>query len=141
MTTIDFYTHVSDRHKATAAIVGKALAMYGSVRVLTGDAATTDAIDRLLWLTPATGFIPHCRVDSPLAARTPVWVDHLLEHNGPAAALINLHPDPPPFFGRFERMAEIVGASEDDVAAGRERYRFYRERGYVLRAHNLSERR
>jgi DNA polymerase-3 subunit chi len=54
--------------------------------------------------------------------------------------LINLHDAPPPFFSRFERLAEVVGADEAGAAAARERFRFYRERGYELRTHNLSER-
>ena len=136
MTTIDFYTRVEDRLSVAARLVAKAAAAHGSARVLTPDAATTDALDRLLWISPATGFLPHCRLDSPLAAQTPVWIDHRLEHTGPAAVLVNLHHEPPPFFSRFERLAEIVGI--DDAAAGRERYRFYRERGYELRAHDLS---
>ena len=68
MTTIDFYTHVADRLTVTARLVAKAVAAHGSVRVLTPDAATTDALDRLLWTTPATGFVPHCRMDSKMAA-------------------------------------------------------------------------
>lgn len=138
MTSIDFYTRVADRLAVTAKLVVKAVAAHGSVRVLTPDAATTDALDRLLWTVPATGFLPHCRLDSPLAAQTPVWIDHRVEHTGPACVLINLHLEPPPFFSRFERLAEVVGA--EDAAAGRDRYRFYRERGYELRAHDLSER-
>lgn len=136
MTTIDFYTRVGDRLEVAARLVAKALVAHGSVRVLTPDAAATDALDRLLWTTPATGFLPHCRMDSPLAAQTPVWIDHRLEHRGHAAVLVNLHHEPPPFFSRFERLAEIVGI--DDAAAARERYRFYRERGYELRTHDLS---
>ena len=138
MTTIDFYTHVADRLAFAARLVAKAVAAHGSTRILTPDPATTDALDRLLWTAPATGFLPHCRIDSPVAGQTPVWIDHRLEHSGPAAVLVNLHAEPPPFFSRFERLAEIVGV--DDAAAGRERYRFYRERGYVLRAHDMSER-
>jgi DNA polymerase-3 subunit chi len=138
MTSIDFYTRVPDRLAVAARLVAKAVAAHGSVRVLTPDAATTDALDRLLWTVPATGFLPHCRLDSPLAPHTPAWVDHRVEHAGPACVLINLHPEPPPFFSRFERLAEVVG--EADAAAGRERYRFYRERGYDLRAHDLSGR-
>ncbi|HEX6945581.1 MAG TPA: DNA polymerase III subunit chi [Casimicrobiaceae bacterium] len=138
MTTIDFYTRVSDRLAVASRLVAKAVAAHGSVRVLTPDAQTTEALDRLLWVQPATGFLPHCRMDSPLADRTPAWIDHRLEHRGPAAVLVNLHPEPPPFFSRFERLAEIVGI--DDAAAARERYRFYRERGYELRTHDLSER-
>ena len=138
MTTIDFYTHVDDRLAVAARLVAKAASMHGSARVLTPDASTTDALDRLLWMNPATGFLPHCRMDSPLAVDTPVWIDHKLEHSGPAAVLVNLHPEPPPFFSRFERLAEIVGV--DDASAGRARYKFYRERGYELRAHDMRER-
>lgn len=138
MTTIDFYTHVADPLAVAARLVAKALAAHGSVRVLTPDAAATDAFDRMLWTAPATGFLPHCRMDSPLAGETPVWVDHRLEHAGPAAVLVNLHAEPPPFFSRFERLAEIVGV--DGLEAGRERFRFYRERGYEMRTHDLRER-
>ena len=109
MTSIDFYTRVPDRLAVTARLVAKAVAAHGSVRVLTPDAATTDALDRLLWTVPATGFLPHCRLDSPLAPQTPAWIDHRVEHAGPACVLINLHPEPPPFFSRFERLAEVVG--------------------------------
>jgi DNA polymerase-3 subunit chi len=138
MTTIDFYTHVPDRLEVAARIIAKAHAAHGSVRVLTPDAATTEALDRRLWLLPPTGFLPHCRTDSPLASQTPVWIGHSLEHDGAAAVLVNLHASPPPFFSRFERLAEIVGTDAEDVAAGRERWKFYKERGYELRPHNLS---
>ena len=139
MTAIDFYTHVNDRLGVATKLVAKAFAQHGSVRVLTSDAAATDALDRLLWLQPPIGFLPHCRVDHRLAAETPILVDHALEHQGPAAVLINLHSSPPPFFSRFERLAEIVGIDEAETAAARSRYRFYRERGYELRTHNLAE--
>jgi DNA polymerase-3 subunit chi len=139
MTSIDFYTHVADRVAVAAKLVAKAFAQHGSVRVLTPDAATTEQLDRWLWLNPAIGFLPHCRVASALASQTPIWVDHVAEHPGPAAVLINLDLAPPPFFSRFERLAEIVGAEAADAAAGRERYRYYRERGYELRTHHLGE--
>ena len=60
--------------------------------------------------------------------------------DGPADVLINLASTPPSFFARFERLAEIVAADEAQVQAGRERWRYYRERGYELRVHDLSER-
>jgi DNA polymerase-3 subunit chi len=140
MTTIDFYTHVDDALDVAAKLVAKAYAQHGRVRVLTPDRATTEALDRRLWIQPATGFLPHCRLSSACAAETPVIVDDLLEHDGPAAVLVNLHPEPPPFFSRFDRLAEIVGRDAESAAAGRVRFRFYRERGYELRAHNLGER-
>ena len=140
MTTIDFYTHVDDRLAVAARLVAKAYAAHGSVRVLTPDARSTEALDRLLWVQSALSFLPHCRMDSAIAAETPIWIDERPAHEGTAAVLVNLQRDPPPFFSRFERLAEIVGNGEDDAAAGRLRWKFYRERGYALRTHNLSER-
>ena len=140
MTAIDFYTKVNDRLGVAARLVAKAFAQHGRVRVLTSDPAMTDALDRLLWVQPAIGFLPHCRLNSRLASETPIWIDHALEHTGPAVVLVNLHEATPPFFSRFERLAEIAGSEEGHAAAARERYRFYRERGYELRTHDLSER-
>ena len=140
MTTIDFYTHCANRFEVASKVVAKAWAQHGSVRVLTAGEAGTVEFGRFLWLWPATGFLPHCRLGSPLAAETPILVDHALDHEGPAAVLVNLHAAPPPFFSRFERLVEIVGIDEDDAATGRERWKFYKARGYEVRSHNLSER-
>ena len=140
MTAIDFYTHVTSPLDVAARIVQKAWAQHGSVRVLTPDAAATAELDRLLWTQSALSFIPHCRLTSPLAAETPVIVDDALMHDGDCAVLINLHPQTPPFFSRFERLAEIVATDAPATEAGRARFRFYRERGYAMRTHNLSER-
>ena len=108
--------------------------------MLTPDVATTDKFDRLLWQWPSLGFVPHCRLGDAVAAETPVLVDHALTHEGPAAVLVNLHPSPPPFFSRFERLVEIIGIDENDATAGRERWKFYKARGYEVRSHNLAER-
>jgi DNA polymerase-3 subunit chi len=140
VTTIDFYTHCAGRYEVAARLVGKAWALHGSVRVLTDGEDGTAEFDRYLWLWPATGFLPHCRLASPLAGETPILVDHLLEHEGPAAVLVNLQSAPPPFFSRFERLVEIIGTSDDDAASGRERWKFYKARGYEIRPHDLSER-
>ena len=138
MTTIDFYTHCAQPLQVAARVVAKAWTQFGSVRVLTPDADATAALDDLMWRQPATAFYPHCRLASPLAAETPILIDHVLEHDGPAAVLVSLHAQTPPFFARFQRLAEIVGSGDDAAAAARTRWRFYKERGYELRSHNLS---
>lgn len=140
MTSIDFYTGADDPLAVAARIVAKAWLQYGHVRVLTPDAAATDALDRRLWTFPATGFLPHCRLSSPLAAETPILVDDALRHEGPACVLVNLHGEPPPFFSRFERLADIVGRGGARADAGRARWKFYRERGYAMQHHPLEGR-
>lgn len=140
MTTIDFYTHCADRLEVASRLVAKAWAQHGSVRVLTDGEEGTAAFGRFLWTWPATGFLPHCRLASPLARQTPIIVDHAPEHEGLAAVLINLQRSPPSFFSRFERLAEIVGTDDADAAAARERWKFYKARGYEVRSHNLAAR-
>src|SRR5574337_766996 len=140
MTAIDFYSRVADPLRLAARLVAKAVEQHGSARVLTPDAEVTAALDRLLWQEPQLSFLPHCRLGHPAASETPVLIDDLREHTGPAAVLINLHQEPPPFFARFARLIEIVGAEEGELAAGRVRFRFYRERGYAIQNHDRTGR-
>ena len=57
-----------------------------------------------------------------------------------ADVLINLEGETPGFFSRFERVLEVVGTDDGDLARGRARYRYYRERGYALQTHDLGGR-
>ncbi len=139
MTEILFYTDVADRLGVAARLCGKAYGQGRRVRVFAGEASLLQRLDVLLWQTPATGFLPHCRMSDPWADETPVLLDGATEHKGAADVLINLHSEPPPFFGRFERLLEIVSRDGADREAARERYRFYRARGYALQTHSLAE--
>ena len=138
MTQIDFYTHVPDKLRTACVLSAKAFARGLKVTVFCADAAAAQRFDRMLWTTPAIGFVPHCAPDDPLAAVTPVIVDHLGENLVNDGVLLNLHSDRPAFFSRFQRLVEIVGLDDDDRAQARERYRFYRDRGYEIRTHDLS---
>ena len=51
--------------------------------------------------------------------------------------LINLAEEVPEFFSRYERVAEVVDANEVRRERSRERYRFYRDRGYKLNTHQV----
>ena len=95
--------------------------------------------DRLLWMAPATGFVPHCAPEDPLAGETPVIVDCQGDKLLHDEVLINLRPEWPPFFGRFQRLIEIVTREDGDRTMARERFRFYRDRGYEIRTHDLSK--
>ena len=39
----------------------------------------------------------------------------------------------------LQRLIEIVSLDDADVGAARARYRFYRDRGYEIRSHDLSQ--
>jgi DNA polymerase III subunit chi len=133
VTKIDFYTGSEDKLRTACQLSHKA--MQNGVRVLlhTPDEATTEALDKLLWHYPATAFIPHCRSHEVSAGDMPVVVGHQIENFPHSELLISLHSECQPFFSRFERLIEIVSLDEEDVCLGRERFGFYRDRGYELR--------
>ena len=139
MTQIDFYTHVQDKQLLACKLSAKALEQGLNVLVLTQDENVAASMDQMLWRIPATGFIPHCRARNPLAEMTPVIVDHdpgELTHD---QVLLNLGSERPAFFSRFQRLIEIVTMDEADRLAARERFRFYRDRGYDIRSHDMSQ--
>jgi DNA polymerase-3 subunit chi len=141
MTQIDFYTHVEDKLRTACQLAGKAFAHGLKVTVFCPDREAAQRFDRALWMTPAIGFVPHCAPDDPLAAETPVIVDCTGERLLHDELLLNLRPEWPPFFSRFQRLIEIVSLDERDRVDARERFRFYRERGYEIRTHDLSKNR
>jgi len=53
--------------------------------------------------------------------------------------LLNLDDAPPPFFTRFTRLLEVVSTEENDRAKARERFGFYRDRGYAINNYDLSK--
>lgn len=132
MTKVDFYTGSEDKLRTACQLSHKA--MQNGLRVLlhTPDAETADKLDKLLWHFPATAFMPHCRSTEADAATLPVVIgsDETLPHS---ELLISLHDECLPFFSRFERLIEIVSADPEDAQRGRERFKFYRDRGYEMR--------
>jgi len=139
VTKVDFYTGVPDKLQTACVLSHKALQNGLRVLLHTPDEATTLQLDEMLWQYPVTAFVPHCRSDAQEAAESPVIIAH---HNEPFAhseLLISLHASCLPFFSRFERVIEIVSHDAEDARRGRERYSFYRERGFELRHFDLSK--
>jgi DNA polymerase-3 subunit chi len=139
MTQIDFYTNVLDKLGTACRIIVKGYSLRHRIVVFCPDAEIAQRIDRLLWTSPPTGFVPHCSPTDALAAQTPVIVDHRGEEPVHDQVLVNLRDERPSFFGRFERLIEIVSVDEEDCRRARERFRFYRDRGYDIRTHDLKE--
>jgi DNA polymerase-3 subunit chi len=138
MTKVDFYTGTADKLRTVCQLSHKAM-QHGLHTVISlPDAASCDALDKLLWQYPDTAFIPHCRCDTDDADQTPVVLSHDNDKFPHHDLLISLHNECMPFFSRFERVVEIIGLNEEDSRLGRERFKFYRDRGYELRHFDLA---
>ena len=139
MTEITFYTFADSPLDVARRVAAKAHGQGKQVMIYAPDAAVADAIDRLLWTTPALGFVPHCRDSDALASETPILIGTDADALRQADVMINLHHEQPPAFARFERLVEIVGQDESGREQGRARYRFYQARGYALQTHDLRQ--
>ena len=137
MTKVDFYTGSNDKLRTACQLSHKAMQNGLRVLLFAPDETTTGALDKLLWHYPPTAFIPHCLAHEAAADDMPVVLGHQGERFPHSELLISLHISCLPFFSRFERLIEIVGEDEEDVRLGRERYGFYRDRGYEMRHFDL----
>ncbi|MCK9381712.1 MAG: DNA polymerase III subunit chi [Sulfuritalea sp.] len=138
MTQITFLHGARDRLQAIAAWLARTGSEGKRVLVYVPASERGEQLDRLLWTQPATGFTPHCRADDKLATETPIILAAGLDHPPHDGCLLNLSDEIPPGFSRFQQLVEIISADDGDRLPGRERFRFYRERGYPLEAQDIS---
>lgn len=138
MTKVDFYTGSTDKLRTACLLSHKAMLNGVRTAISLPDAATSNALDKLLWNYPATAFIPHCLADAADADQMPVVLNHGSEKFPHHELLISLHEECVPYFSRFERVIEIIGNDAEDSRMGRERYKYYRDRGYELRHIDLN---
>jgi DNA polymerase III subunit chi len=139
MTSIDFYFNADDRLQVACRLAAKALKQGSRMLIYAPDADTAGRLDTLMWTWPATGFVPHCRSQAPLAAETPVLIASGEETPEGCELLLNLGAECPPHFERFARLLEVVSVNDEEKASGRSRYRFYKERGYAIASHDLAQ--
>ena len=138
MTKIDFYILAEGSPEHTACkLVEKAYTLGHRIYVHTGSDEQARRMDEMLWTYRGGSFIPHQQYQPGQEVHSPVQVG---AHDSPeidSDVLINLAPEVPLFFSRFQRVAELIGIDEETKNQGRERYRFYKDRGYPLDTHHL----
>ena len=139
MTQVDFYildeSAPRSRLMFACKLADKVVGMGHKVFVQVPDEGSARELDDLMWTYHDRSFLPHC-----LAGQDPEAAVHIGHGSEPGEGfhlLINLASDVPGFFARFERVAEVVDGDATHKAQGRERFRFYKDRGYPLETHKL----
>lgn len=118
-------------------LADKAYRLGHKIYIYTPDAALAARLDDLLWVQNPGSFIPHhiYKEGEPQAA---VAIGTVPPPAALDEVLVSLSAEVPDFFSRFERVVELVGNDETEKAQSRERFRFYRDRGYTLQTHTLT---
>jgi len=142
---VDFYVIGSadarDRLELACRLTEKAWLRGHRVFVRTGSGDEARAFDDLLWTFHDRSFVPH-EIAVPGAGTTaPVVIGTDLPQAGTDQLLLNLGPDVPDGYALFARVAEIIDGDTLRRQQGRDRFRYYRERGIAPETHNLDDRR
>jgi DNA polymerase III subunit chi len=137
VTRIDFYRYADDKLRFACRVAARAYDAKAKVVVWSPEPQVLERFDEILWGYQPTRFVPHCSVDSPLAAETPVILATSGESLPHHQVLLNLGNEWPPFFASFDRVLEIVGADDADKERARARYAFYKQRGYELKVNDV----
>ena len=144
MTQVDFYIVDSDlvdaRLKIVCRIADKANDANQHVFIHGCSDIEAKKLDELLWTLSQGSFIPH-KIVREGADAAPAESVIIGLNRGPLGErwdlMINLAADVPEFFSRYKRVAEVVDSDATRRAQSRDRYRFYRDRGYTLHTHQV----
>jgi len=120
-------------------LVEKAYQLEHRVRVHCDSVELAGRVDTVLWTFADRSFVPHGLAGSAGAAGAPVVISAGDQDVPPADLLVNLGRDVPPDFERYGRVAEVIDGEEARRHAGRERFRFYRERGIEPETHTVGQ--
>ncbi|MEX1082421.1 MAG: DNA polymerase III subunit chi [Halofilum sp. (in: g-proteobacteria)] len=142
MTRVDFYIlpdEDEDRRQVyLCRLVDKAWRMGHRTWIHVPAADHAEALDERLWTFSQGSFLPHERADAEAPDDACPIVLGTGDPRGERPLLVNEDAEVPPFFSRFERVAEVINQDPERKQAGRSRYAFYRDRGYELHYHKVS---
>ena len=142
MTQVDFYILDYPGNEASlhvaCRLAEKAWRQGHKVHIHAANAAMAQRMDELMWTFREPSFLPHCLSTAEQASSSPIHIGYDAQGVLHDDVLINLDNEIPLFFSQFHRVAELVDKDETARQLGRQRFTFYRDRGYPLHSHTLS---
>ncbi|PIT51907.1 hypothetical protein BHC44_09895 [Snodgrassella alvi] len=143
MATTTFYTHITDPVSFTCRLTQKVYKSGASVLIWLEDESSMSRFDQALWSFQATSFIPH-EIWSPQQPQLIAGQLVLLAYGTDLPTIqkdwvvINLADvywcDAPQI---PERVLELVSTDLDEIAAARQRFRTYRDAGFIIEHHDM----
>lgn len=132
MTKIRFYTDVANQVALVQHLVEQALSRQRQVTIYVPDRECALQLSEGLWQQSADRFFPNALADAEHVLLTPVQLAWQPEQIRQDDLLFNCQATLPKFFSRFRHLFELIGTDEQEKVAGRQRWTFYRERGYEI---------
>ena len=138
MTRIDFYTNVLDKNAQLLSLLKPALERRHQVTLMAENEEDANSWSNSIWQTSQVDFLPNVLATDALADQTQIIIDWQEKNLNQDDILINLTQRQLVCFSRFRQMIELVGRDEAEKVAARSRFKFYRDRGYDIKHHEIS---
>lgn len=142
---IDFYilpnTNPHGLPLLACRLTDKAFRLGQRVHIHTASADQAHTLDTLLWTFAPGSFVPHRLLEGTRDDGEPITLHWTSAPPPTTLTIINLSPTLPPGSTEVDRIIELVDDDPMRRDAGRERYRYYRQHGYILQSHNLGSNR
>ncbi len=135
MPRIDFYQTSGDATIFACHLIAKVYRRGHQIYVHTATEVEATQLDEQLWTFRPESFVPHALQSAALAAPIRIGFNQAPEEH--QDVLINLSGEIPAFFTRFDRLAEVVPANENNRTTARQHYGFYKEKGYEIQYHDM----
>jgi DNA polymerase III subunit chi len=143
MTRIDFHFNVSDRENYICRLLRKVYRAEQRAVFYAPDIAFVKAVDTGLWALSETDFIPHVHLENAeinlVEIIEPIVLLHQEQETPHCDILVSGSNETPNFFARFERLIEIVSPEITDREIARQRWRWYKDRGYGIQTFDAAK--
>jgi DNA polymerase III subunit chi len=137
MTHIDFLVMQSTSKQTIEGLVyagaEKAFKTKKTLFIQCQSKSHAEEIDELLWSHNPYSFIPHNLLGEGPNKPPTIQVGFENKCGNQHHQLINLSNQVPDFFSRFEHVVEFVPIKDELKQLARDRYKFYKSRGYPLK--------
>ncbi len=137
MTQVEFYILEDEKPRSafrlSVDLIQQAYQSRKRVFVHTGSQRDAEYMDELLWTQDASSFLPHLLSGEAEGINPPIQIGYGQEPNLRPDVLVNLSNEIPRFHGRFEKVIEFAHGDDETKEKARERFKFYRDRGYPLK--------
>ena len=113
---------------------------FTSGRKIYVNAATLEeaqTIDTQLWTFRDVSFVPHAIYNTDLDSSAPVLIGNNAMLSSDFDVLINLAPEIPEFYSKFQHIIELIISDDMQKKIGREHYKFYQQNNYQLETHTV----
>ena len=147
MTRIDFYFDVRDE-LAFVSRLSRKLYYDGVVTkdhpllIRCSGLSQISSLSDCLHSYSAKDFLPHALLSEEFATYSPILISdssNIPNWAKDLVVLINLNTAVDEVFSSFKRVVEIVEIGDESKIRGREKYRFYRDRGYQIFNHRIEK--